>query len=72
MDPLTSATLTLREAREMAIDLFEAEKKWLPQFEGKKIESKPIINIPKNIKRAEVPVDPALAIFARFGKLTED
>jgi len=72
MDPLTSATLTLREAREMAIDLFESEKQWLPQFEGKKIERKPIINIPKNVKRADVPVDPALAIFARFGKLTED
>jgi alpha-galactosidase len=31
----------------------------------------PTISIPKDVKRAEVPIDPALAIFARFGELVE-
>jgi alpha-galactosidase len=32
MDPLTSAVLTLKEIRDMVIEMFEAQKKWLPQF----------------------------------------
>lgn len=32
MDPLTGALLTLPQIRSMVRDLFEAEKKWLPQF----------------------------------------
>lgn len=35
MDPLTSTKVTLNECRNMVADLFEAEAKWLPQFEGK-------------------------------------
>ncbi len=69
LDPLTAAVLTLKETRDMATEMLEAEKQWLPQFEGKTIKPTPIISIPKNVKRAHVPVDPALAIAARFGEL---
>ena len=71
MDPLTGAVLNLNEIREMASEMLEAEKQWLPQFEGKTIRKTPLIHIPKNIQRAKVPVDPALAIIHRFGKLAE-
>lgn len=71
MDPLSAAVLTLKEIREMAADLLEAEKQWLPQFEGKTIRPTPTISIPKDVKRAHVPIDPALAIFARFGELAQ-
>ena len=71
MDPLTSAVLTLKEIREMASEMLEAQKGWLPQFEGKTIKPTPTINIPEDVKRAEVPVDPALAIMARFQELSK-
>jgi len=71
MDPLTSAVLTLKEIREMAAEMLEAEKQWLPQFEGKTINPTPTIEIPADIERADVPVDPALAIMARFGELAQ-
>lgn len=71
MDPLTAAVLTLREIREMVAELLAAEAKWLPQFNGKKLRSVPTISIPKDVHRAEVPVDPALAIANRFMKLAE-
>ena len=51
--------------------MLKAEKKWLPHFKGKKLRPTPEISIPKDIKRAEVPVDPALAIFERFGNLAK-
>jgi len=69
LDPLTAATLTLKEIREMASAMLEAEKQWLPQFQGQTIRPTPTILIPKNVQRAHVPVDPALAIMARFGEL---
>ena len=71
MDPLTSAVLTLNEIRQMCSEMLEAQRKWLPQFEGKKIELKPTINIPKDCMPAEVPIDPAQAILQRFMKLIE-
>lgn len=49
--------------------MLEAEKQWLPQFEGKTLAPKPDIAIPKDVVRARVPVDPALAIMARFDEL---
>ncbi len=69
MDPLTSAVLTLKEIREMASEMLEAQKQWMPQFEGETVRPTPTISIPKDVKRAHVPVDPALAIMARFQKL---
>jgi alpha-galactosidase len=71
LDPLTSTQCTLNEAREMCIEMLEAQRKWLPAFNGKNIKKKPVISIPKDVKRAVVPVDPALAIMARFGDLAK-
>ncbi len=71
MDPLTSAVLTLKETRGMASEMLEAQKQWMPQFEGKTIRPTPTISIPKDVKRAHVPVDPALAIMARFQELSK-
>jgi alpha-galactosidase len=71
LDPLTGAVLTLNEVREMTREMFEAESKWLPQFAGKTLSCKPTISIPPGTKPAEVPLDPALAIANRFGKLAQ-
>jgi alpha-galactosidase len=70
LDPLTSTRCTLREVRDMCGELLESERQWLPAFEGKAIRKTPTISIPANVKRARVPVDPALAIMARFGELS--
>jgi len=71
MDPLTSACCTLAEAREMTNALLEAEREWLPQFEGKTLRPTPVVSIPADVKAVDVPLDPALAIANRFGKLAE-
>ncbi len=71
LDPLTSAVLTLKEIRDMASEMLETQKEWLPQFEGKTLRPTPTIFIPKDVKRADVPVDPALAIMARFKELSK-
>jgi hypothetical protein len=36
MDPVTAAALAPHEIRNMVDELFEAEMRWLPQFQGKK------------------------------------
>lgn len=69
LDPLTAAVLTLAEIRAMTAELLEAERAWLPQFEGRSVRPTPFISIPPAVQRAPVPVDPALAIMARLGKL---
>jgi alpha-galactosidase len=51
--------------------MLDAEKEWLPQFEGRAVRPTPTIVIPKDVKRAHVPIDPALAIAARFGELAK-
>ena len=71
LDPLTSTKVTLAEARDMTIEMLKAEAQWLPVFAGKTLKPLPTISIPKDIKPAEVPLDPALAIANRFGKLAE-
>lgn len=71
MDPLTASVLTLDEVREMVAEMLEAEKQWLPQFAGKTLKRTPIISIPKDVQPAPAPIDPALAIFARFGELSK-
>ena len=72
MDPLTSAVCTLKEVRDMTIEMLEAEREWLPQFEGQALEPKPTIETPEGTEGVEVPLDPALAIVHRFGKLIEN
>ncbi len=69
LDPLTSAVCTLKEIRDMVIEMLEAERKWLPQFAGKTIRPTPTISIPRDCKPADVPLDPALAINNRFAQL---
>jgi len=71
MDPLTSAVLTLKEIRDMVSEMMEAEAEWLPQFAGKALKQIDHIDVPEGTIPAPVPVDPALVINARFGKLGE-
>ncbi len=71
LDPLTSAVLTLKEIRDMATEMMDAQRQWLPQFAGHSPRPTPTIRIPEDVKRAEVPIDPALAVFSRFGELAK-
>ncbi len=71
LDPLTSAVLTLKEARDMAVEMYEAGKEFLSQFDEKKIRKLSIIEVPEGTKGVDVPLDPALAIAHRFGELEE-
>jgi alpha-galactosidase len=71
MDPLTSAVLGLKQTRDMVRELFEAEAQWLPHFEGRVPRSVDIIEVPEDTTGVEVPLDPALAVANRFGKLAE-
>jgi len=71
LDPLTAAVLTLREIREMCSEMLEAERRWLPQFAGKKIAPRPTIAIPPGTRPVQVPLDPALAIGKRFAELVD-
>jgi alpha-galactosidase len=71
LDPLTGAVLTLKETRDMCTEMLEAQRQWLPQFDGKTIRPTPTISIPQNCQPVDVPLDPALAINKRFGELIE-
>lgn len=71
MDPLTSTRVTLNECRSMVAEMFEAERKWLPQFENKVFDAFPDIDIPADTVPVSVPEDPALAINKRFARLAE-
>jgi len=71
LDPLTSAVLTLKEIRAMTAEMLEAEKKYLPQFAGKRLRDVPTISVPPDVKRQAVPLDPALAIANRFSRLAQ-
>ncbi|MCL1895144.1 MAG: alpha-galactosidase [Clostridiales bacterium] len=71
VDPYTSAVLTLKEIRDMTIELFDAYTDFLPQFEGRKPKDYPTVFIPEGTKPADTPLDPALSIVHRFGKLIE-
>jgi alpha-galactosidase len=69
LDPLTSAVCTLDEIRRMCAEMLEAQRKWLPGFEGKAFAQRPAISIPADCAPVDVPLDPALAIGKRFGTL---
>ncbi|HUW82516.1 MAG TPA: alpha-galactosidase [Phycisphaerae bacterium] len=71
MDPLTSAVCTLKDVRDMCAEMLEAQRQWLPQFEGRSIRKTPTISIPPGCKPVDVPLDPALAISKRFATLIE-
>lgn len=69
LDPLTSAVLTLQQTRDMVAELFEANREWLPQFQGKAFRKTSPVVIPEGTVGVEVPMDPALAIFHRIDRL---
>ncbi len=71
LDPLSSAVCTLREIREMCGEMLLAQRRWLPQFEGKDIRPVAAIHIPAGCLPVAVPLDPALAINKRFATLIE-
>ena len=71
LDPLTASVLTLSEIRAMVSEMLEAESRYLPQFKGRKLRPVPLVKVSASVKRQEVPVDPALAIANRFGKLAQ-
>ena len=66
-----AAVLTLTEIRDLTAEMLEAERKYLPQFAGKQLRAAPAIHVPADVVRQEVPLDPALAIANRFGKLAK-
>ena len=71
MDPLASSVLNLTEIRDMTAEMLAAEAEWLPEFSAKKLRVIRDIRVPADTVPAPVPVDPALAISGRFGKLGE-
>jgi alpha-galactosidase len=71
LDPLTAAVLTLKEIRDMTAEMLEAQRAYLPQFKGRTLRPVPAIRVPKNVRRQDVPLDPALAIANRFVKLAK-
>jgi alpha-galactosidase len=72
LDPLTAAVCTLKEIRDMTAEMLEAERRWLPQFKGKKVTPKPAVHIPANVKAIELAQDPAQAILKRFMDLAAE
>ncbi len=70
MDPLTSSVLTLEEIRNMTIEMFDGEESYLPKFGKKRPRKVHAICIPAGTKGVDVPLDPALAVANRFGKLS--
>jgi alpha-galactosidase len=71
MDPLTSAVLELKDIRDLVAEMLEAEAEWLPQFTGRALAKRNHVYIPEGTVPVPVPIDPALAINARFGKLAQ-
>jgi alpha-galactosidase len=71
MDPLTSSVLTLRQIRDMTIEMFDGEEPFLPKFGSRRPRTMHAIGIPNGTKAVDVPLDPALAVANRFGKLFE-
>ncbi len=71
LDPLTGAVLTLKEIRDMCSEMLEAQREWLPHFQGLRIRPTPTISIPPGTQPVPVPLDPALAVANRFGELLE-
>ncbi|MBF0277050.1 MAG: alpha-galactosidase [SAR324 cluster bacterium] len=57
LDPLTASILTLDQIRAMTIELVEAHRPYIPQFEGKTLVSKPVL-IGSFSQEVEVHHDP--------------
>ena len=50
LDPLTAAVCTLKEIRDMASEMLEAQRQWLPEFGNRKIRPTPTISIPTDVE----------------------
>ncbi|MCU0960868.1 MAG: alpha-galactosidase [Pirellulaceae bacterium] len=72
MDPLTSSVLTLKEIRDMTIEMFDGQQQFLPQFAGRRPRRLHTVRIPEHTVGVDVPLDPALAVVHRFGKLMQN
>ena len=72
MDPLASSVLSLKEIRDMTIEMFEGQRQYLPQFDGKLPRRLCAVHVPANTVGVDVPLDPALAVVHRFGKLMQN
>ena len=71
LDPLTAAVCTLqRDPRDGHRDARGAAAV-AARVPGRTIRPTPTISIPPDVVPVEVPLDPALAIHKRFGKLVE-
>ena len=68
-DPLTSSVLNLKEIRDLTIEMFDAQEKYLSHFKGKKPKKLYHIDTPDGTKGVEVPLDPALAVANRLVSL---
>ena len=72
MDPLTAAVLSLKDIRDMTIEMFEGERQYLSHFGGKLPRRLRAVSVPTNTVGVDVPLDPALAVVHRFGKLMQN
>jgi alpha-galactosidase len=55
----------------MTGEMLEKQRAYLPQFKTRRLRAVPAIRAPKTVVRKAVPLDPALAIANRFGKLAK-
>jgi alpha-galactosidase len=69
MDPLTSAVLSLEETCRMVGEMLEAEREWLPQYEGRDLPRRDPIRIPSGTQAVPTPIDPALATIHRIAAM---
>jgi len=51
--------------------MFEGEARYLPRFGGRLPRKVYAVDIPEGTRGVDVPLDPALAVANRFGKLFE-
>jgi alpha-galactosidase len=71
LDPLTSAVCTLKEVRDMTREMLQAQRQWLPEFKGRELPARSVIQIRDDVAPVDVPLDPALAIAHRFEELAK-
>ena len=69
LDPLTAAVLTLKEIRDMVADMLEAEPRMAAAVRRQDHPTDADHCDSEGCAAAQVPIDPALAIYARFGEL---
>ena len=71
LDPLTSAVLSLKQIRDLAIELIEAERPYLSHFKGRHLQPRSAIHIPAGTEPVKNPLDPALAVVHHLQSLAK-